>query len=425
MVDESLMEDSALLEAMRAGITSDGPNAQVEKVLRIVRQHLGMDVGFVSEFVEGRRVFRHVDNGVSNSPVAVGGSDPLEDSYCARVVDGRLPQLMPDPMQVPEAAAMPVTRELPVGAHVSVPLHLPDGRLFGTFCCFSFSPDATLNQRDLRMLRAFAAIAADLIGAELEERATREAKRMRVAGVLASRRMEVRYQPIFRLDGDTLAGFEALARFPDMPSRTPDVWFNEAAEAGLAADLEFLAVELACEHLPRLPDDMPLSVNLSPEAILSPQFAALFARLPLHRVVLEVTEHAAVRNYAELVAAIRPFRARGLRLAVDDAGAGHSSFRHVLDLKPDIIKLDMSLTRDVDRDPARCALATALTTFGHAIGSEIVAEGVETEAELAALRAIGVTKVQGYLTGRPMPVADALALAGGPATGWRRDAAAA
>jgi EAL domain-containing protein (putative c-di-GMP-specific phosphodiesterase class I) len=289
-----------------------------------------------------------------------------------------------------------------------VPLHLPDGRLYGTFCCFSFVPDATLNERDLRMLRAFAAIAADLIHAELELRRDQEEKRGRVERALAERLFRAAYQPIYRLSDNQLVGFEALTRFHALPQRTPDVWFNEAAETGLAVPLEYAAIETACAGLQALPSDTYLTLNLSPSTVVAPEFAATFDALPLDRIVLEITEHAAVDSYEKLTTALAPYRERGLRLAVDDAGAGHASFRHVLDLRPDIIKLDMSITRDIATDPSRHALATALTTFAHAIGIEIIAEGVETEAELQALRVIGVTKAQGYLLSRPLTLADAV-----------------
>jgi EAL domain-containing protein (putative c-di-GMP-specific phosphodiesterase class I) len=413
MVDEKLTESYALLDALDE--TPGDTAAHIQRVLRIVRTHLEMDVGFLSEFSEGRRFFRHVDAGPGRpSPIAVGGSDPLEESYCQRVVDGRLPEIIPDACEIPEALILPPTRELPVGAHISVPLRLPDGRLYGTFCCFSYGADETLNERDLKMLRAFAAIAADLIQAEIDLRRARAEKFARISDVIARRSLRPFYQPIYQLHDARLAGFEALTRFSDTPYRSPDVWFGEAAEAGLATELEFLAVRLACDGLPLLPHDASLAVNFSPASILTQDFNALFETLPLDRIILEVTEHAAVVNYAELTAALSKFRERGLRLAVDDAGAGHSSFRHVLALRPNIIKLDMSLTRDIDRDPGRHALATALTTFGRTIGSQIVAEGVETQAELEALRRIGVAKVQGYLLGKPLPLAEAAVL---PETG--------
>jgi EAL domain-containing protein (putative c-di-GMP-specific phosphodiesterase class I) len=408
-----MTDHASLLDAMRFGAPSGQPELHVQKVLEIVRAHLGLEIGFVSEFVDGRRVFRHIDAAAERAaPIAVGGSDPLEDSYCQRVVDGRLPALIHDACALPAALELPVTKALGVGAHVSVPLTLPDGRLYGTFCCFSFVPDASLNERDLRMVQAFAAITADLIHVELEIRRRQEEKRARIEQALVRRLFHIVYQPIFRLRDDALAGFEALTRFDASPQRPPDAWFNEAAEVDMAPALELAAIAAACEALPLLPREAYLTLNLSPIAIQSPDFPALFATLPLDRVILEVTEHAVVQSYEALSAALRPLRQQGLRVAVDDAGAGHASFRHVLDLRPDIIKLDMSITRDIAEDPSRHALATALTTFAHAMNVEIIAEGVETPAELHALRGIGVTKVQGYLLGRPLSLAEAAATPG-------------
>ncbi len=391
---------------------SDGlaTDAHIRKVLRIVRTHLDMDVGFVSEFVDGRRVFRQVDG--DKSPVKVGDGDPLEESYCQRVVDGRLPELIPDACQNTEALTISATTQLPVGAHLSVPLRLPDGRVFGTFCCFSFMANHSLNERDLRIMRAFAAIVADFIHEELEIERDVELKRERIEWTIAQAAFHVRYQPIYRLHDETVAAFECLTRFEGEPYRTPDQWFAEAEEVGLAAELEIAVVRKGLQALAHLPKDVMLTINFSPATIMTDAFEELVGSLPLERVVLEVTEHAAVANYAELSARLHPFRLRGLRLAVDDAGAGHSSFRHVLDLRPDTIKLDMSLTRNIDRDHGRQALAGALAMFGRAMGSQIVAEGVETPAELDALRRVGVTKVQGYLTGRPMPLSDAMKLPG-------------
>jgi hypothetical protein len=103
-----------------------------------------MDVAFLSEFTDGQRVFRHVDSSLENLPVKVGGADPLEASYWQRVVDGRLPELIQDATAVPAAMELPVTRALPVGAHLSVPIKLKDGSVYGTFWCFSFTPTSPL-----------------------------------------------------------------------------------------------------------------------------------------------------------------------------------------------------------------------------------------------------------------------------------------
>ena len=124
--------------------------------LQTIRLHLGMDVAFVSEFLDGRRFFRYVDAPDDNPPISVGGSDPLEESYCHYIVDGRLPRLMQDASLMPLALTFPATTALPVGAHISVPIHMSDGRVYGTFCCFKSAPDPTLVDRDLALVQIFA-----------------------------------------------------------------------------------------------------------------------------------------------------------------------------------------------------------------------------------------------------------------------------
>jgi len=367
-----------------------------------------MDVAFLSEFTDGQRVFRHVDSSLENQPVKVGGADPLEASYCQRVVDGRLPELIQDATAVPAAMELPVTRALPVGAHLSVPIKLKDGSVYGTFCCFSFTPDLSLNQRDLGMMRVFADLAADVIERNLEKGKQRDEKAKRIQSVISGDGLSIVYQPIINVAQDKVVGFESLTRFSATPLRGPDVWFNEAASVGMGAQLEMRAVELAMAALDSLPQDVYLSFNVSPEALINGDLRRVLEGMLLERLVLEITEHATIDEYSELTNALAPLRTQGLRLAVDDAGAGFASFRHILRLQPDIIKLDMSLTRDIDTDAARRALASALIRFAHETGSKIVAEGVETASELRVLRSLGVNKAQGYFLGRPAPLANAL-----------------
>lgn len=394
-----------------AALFEAGPGTageQVQAVLQAVRRHLAMDVGFVSEFISGRRVFRFTDGQATGNPIVVGASDPLDKSFCYYVARGMMPELMHDAGEDPIAVDLPVTRELPVGAHLSVPLRHPDGTTYGSVCCFSFTPDRSLTTRDLGLLRLCADLVGGILNCDRRAASDQETRRARIRGVIASGAVEIAYQPIYRLSDGRLQAFEALARFPTEPRRGPDAWFAEAAEVGLAEELEFLAVERALAGLAVLDPALKLTVNLSPERIVSPRFAAVFAGAPLERVVLELTEHAGVESYDGLRQALAPLRARGLRLAIDDVGAGHSTFRHVLDLKPEYIKLDMSLIRGIDRDTARRALAESITGYGRRTGCEVVAEGIETPAEFAALRDLGVTCAQGYLLGRPVPIAEAL-----------------
>ena len=385
-------------------------NQLLPDFLRSARSHLGMEVAFIAEFNDGNRVFRHVDSSVEDQRVKVGGSDPLEQTYCQRVVDGRLPELIPDTAAVPAALELSVTKALPVGAHLSVPIKLKDGSVYGTFCCFSFTPDLSLNQRDLSMMRVFADLAGEAIQRDAEASKQHEEKVRRVRSVIKDDGLSMVYQPIINVEQNELVGFESLTRFSATPLRGPDVWFSEAASVGLGWELEMRAVKLATAALHYLPADVYLSFNVSPETLANGALQRSLEGLPLERLVLEITEHASVAQYSEILEALTPLTKRGLRIAVDDAGAGYASFRHILQLQPDIIKLDMSLTRDIDTDGAKRALASALILFAKETGSKIVAEGVETVSELKALRSLGVKEVQGYLLGRPGPLSQALAL---------------
>lgn len=138
--------------------------------LRRIRQHLGMELAFIAEFTEGRRVFRYVDSGASDLKIFAGDSDPLEESYCMRVADGRLPELMTDARLNAEALTLPATLALPVGAHLSVPIRLGDGHVFGTLCCFSRRPDENLQESDLATMRVLADVMADYFEHELAMR---------------------------------------------------------------------------------------------------------------------------------------------------------------------------------------------------------------------------------------------------------------
>lgn len=385
-------------------------NLTLQDMLRAIREHLGMDVAFVSEFTAKRRVFRLVDSTYPNQPVKVNGSDPLEESYCQRIVDGRLPELITDASLVPAALELPVTAALPVGAHLSIPIRLADGSVYGTFCCFSFTPDTTLTGRDLALMRVFADLAGRQIDRELAENKEKQVRKDRIRSVLDGDDLSIVYQPIYQLVRNEIVGFESLSRFSAQPLRTPDIWFQEAASVGLGAQLETKAVRIALQSFLRFPSNIYLSVNFSPEALLSGSIASVLDGAPLERVVLEITEHALIDQYSQIAKIFRPFRERGLRIAVDDAGAGYASFRHILNLAPDIIKLDISLTRDIHKDRPRRALAAALIRFSEETNCKIIAEGVETIEELDVLRQLGVVNAQGYLLGRPMAIDQAASL---------------
>ena len=217
--------------------------------------------------------------------------------------------------------------------------------------------------------------------------------------VLAPGAVRAAVQPIIRASDLSVIGYEALARMTVKPVQGPDWWLARAEEAGLRSELELVCLDSAAA-LGDPPDGQLLFVNVSPSTVSHPDFISLLAQLP-GRLVLELSECEEVGDYQRLRAHLAPLVERGIRLAIDDAGAGYSSLRHVIELAPDFLKLDREMVRGVDRDPVRLALVRAMVAFAGEVGTHIVGEGVETRDELDALRDAGVDFLQGYLTGRP------------------------
>jgi EAL domain-containing protein (putative c-di-GMP-specific phosphodiesterase class I) len=381
----------------------------VDKILQAVREHLRMDVAFASRICAGQVTLRNV--ATNGNLIAAGDVFDAEDGYCQRIIDGRLPYVMPDTAAYPEATKLACTRDIPVGSHLSVPLRLSDGSVYGTFCCFSHVSEPNLNERDLQTLKAFAQLAAGQIEAELRRDHQNLETELRVREVVERDDLTVLLQPIYAVESMTPVGVEALARFGDHEHRPPNEWFAAAQSVGLGCELELCAVRAALRTLRHIPEHLYLAINVSPETAAHPGLVLELAAVPPGRVVLEITEHAIVRDYIGLGRALEALRP-GVRIAVDDAGAGYSGLRHILDIQPDIIKLDLTLTRGIDRDLARAALATALIAFANQIGSKIVAEGVETAEELARLLELGVEGAQGYFLGRPVPSSKLAAVIG-------------
>ena len=233
------------------------------------------------------------------------------------------------------------------------------------------------------------------------EEARRSDLRRAIRFVLGGDRLRSVFQPIVDVDSREIVGVEALTRFDTEPVRSPAAWFAEASEVGLGPELEIAAIRSALRRLGDLPESAYLSLNCSPSILRSQELAAMLVDVDPTRIVLEITEHHEILDYAEIQNTLGHMRSRGIRFAVDDAGSGYSSLNHILELQPDIIKLDIALTSQIDDHPAKRALATAMVTFAAEVGASLVAEGVETVEELDTLTSLGIRSVQGYLLGRP------------------------
>jgi EAL domain-containing protein (putative c-di-GMP-specific phosphodiesterase class I)/DNA-binding NarL/FixJ family response regulator len=248
----------------------------------------------------------------------------------------------------------------------------------------------------------------ELVGQLSVRRRAEDRRRVRESRIRRAMESEgalgVVFQPICDLVTGKPVGAEALARFHVPPDRGPESWFAEASEVGLRRELELAALQNALLHLSDLPKGLFLSVNISPATLRAAPFRKAMSAVDAQRIVVEVTEHMPVEDYDALNDAVDRVRALGVRIAIDDAGAGFASLRHILRLAPDFVKLDRTLIDGIERDRSHQALAAGLISFAKKIDATIVAEGIERGAQLRALRELGVSRGQGFLLARPAPL---------------------
>lgn len=246
---------------------------------------------------------------------------------------------------------------------------------------------------------------------DAEKHAFREraATATRIREVIETQRLDIVFQPVLALGTQRIVGVEALSRFPSNPALPPLRWFADAATAGLSLELELAAARKALAVLDQLPAPLYLAINVSPATLMHPQLAALLQPFDGSRIVLEITEQVQAFDYPRLSEHILALQRQGLRIALDDAGTGFASLRHLLHLSPDIIKLDLTLTRGIDAEPRRQRLAQAILSFADETNASVTIEGIETEAELETLKTLGARYGQGYQLAHPGPLSSHLA----------------
>ncbi|MDQ3493377.1 MAG: EAL domain-containing response regulator [Chloroflexota bacterium] len=276
-----------------------------------------------------------------------------------------------------------------------------DGELLGILTVATASEDAASFQRLLPRVVDFAAIARVAVGPALCAVRQRARSRDAITRLIEEGNFSPVFQPIVDMADGRILGHEALTRFGD--GIPPDRRFAEAERVGLGLALEEACLRAAIIAADALPASTWLSLNVSPEMVLSPTVLAEVLESARRLVVLEVTEHRQIEDYGRFRDALARFGGK-VRLAIDDAGAGFASFRHIIELRPDYVKLDLQLIRSVQDDPIRQALVAGLRYFSTKTGCTLIAEGIETEGERAALQALGVTFGQGYLLGRPAAI---------------------
>jgi EAL domain-containing protein (putative c-di-GMP-specific phosphodiesterase class I) len=233
--------------------------------------------------------------------------------------------------------------------------------------------------------------------------ALRQPRFERVCSLISNGEFELEFQPIVGIGTDRVVGVEALARFPTEPRRSPEAWFGEAVSVGLGTELDMAVAQKALRILLTLPRGVDLFLSVRPDSIFSSRFAELMACVRPNSLVIEIAEHVPAFEYEALKAFVGAMRDSGFRILVDDAVAGYASLRHLLDLRPDMLKIDASLCRSVETDRERQAHVRALVSVGRELGATVVAKGIETSAELRAVRDLGVDGAQGDYLGAPAP----------------------
>ena len=379
----------------------DGGAELIDHLLTVARERLGMEFSWVSSFGAGVQTFDQVGGDADAFDIQPGDSSSLSGSYCLRVSDGRLPRIVEDTSCHPVTSRLEVTETLGLGSYVGTPIEV-DGGVVGMLCCVSRGPSHHLSESDVSTLELIAELIAEILSRESPKRQRDREVTERVSAVIAGHDMQPVFQPIISIDTGDVIGVEALVRFPSPPTQ-PDAWFDEAASVGLGVELELAAIEMALERLDDLPPSQFMSLNASPATITDPRLVDVLSRVDPDRCVVEVTEYAGVEDYVVLGESLQSLKDIGVRVAVDDVGAGFASLARVLEIQPTILKIDRSIVKGIHSDPARQALAQAIVGVAERLEAIVVAEGVELSAECEALSAIGIHHAQGFLFGRPSP----------------------
>ena len=401
-VEDELHARSTVVEALGHLTLSAVPEEAAEAVVAELARRTASDFIAVSQLVHGDRLHELATyNRIAG--VQRGGSllgPNLSRDHLARARQGPwVEDVVPPEDDIRTGAFSTADLVIAAGAPIYAGNELVGILSLGV----SRAGQRSTPARKGRLLAAaidYASILSGVIGPGLAERAGTAAVRARLEGVLAARAFHPVFQPIVELGSRAVIGFEALTRFTD--GTRPDLRFAEAASVGLGHDYESAAIEAALAAASPLPSHAFLSVNLSPGLVLerTDRLHELI-RSTSRRLVLELTEHVPIEDYVALRAAIG--RLGDVGIAVDDAGAGYASLHHILELRPTYAKLDISLVRGIEADEPRQALAAGLAYFALRSGCHLIAEGVESEGEAAALQRLSVEFAQGYLFGRPVP----------------------
>jgi EAL domain-containing protein (putative c-di-GMP-specific phosphodiesterase class I) len=367
------------------------------RVVELAQRQLRLDVTYIVELTDAAPVYRAVAGDAAAFRVVADCDTPAHSAFCGRLIARQLPSIVADAVADNRLADLAQAHASPIGAFIGVPLRLSDWSPFGVLCGLSRTPRPDLSERDEELM----SLLGEVILEDLDEHHSRQRLQSDIVRVIENEDLKVAYQPIFDMQSKQCLGIEALARFAP-PFTQPDWTLAASRKFGLSLELERLVIREAWKMLPRLAPGQFLALNVAPDALVElARRANLRDDLPLSQLVVEVTEHSVVDCYGPLLHELAPLRERGLRIAVDDAGAGYASLRHVLELRPDFVKVDRSLIHGIALDHAQQVAVAAFQTLASDLHASVVAEGVERADDLNVAVALGVRAAQGYLLGRP------------------------
>lgn len=401
-LNREIRQRAAIVAALERIGSSGDPAAIGAAVCEEITRLPGIELASVCVF-DGDQAVTLAYAGPSDVPISAGRPLPPSRAEYLQSRAGLGPWAEPWSVRETDGPYGERIAQAGVRTVAYIPLHDGTG-VFGVLALGTLlaSESNTLVDR-LPALGALGAVASSRLAAAVRRTMAEDGAHRDFKALIADRAFRPVFQPIVDLHTGEPLGYEALTRFDD--GTPPDVQFQRAAKMGLGVELEIVTLQDAVTAGRRLPAGAYLTLNVSPDAALRPDVLARVLAHVDRPVVLEITEHAVIDDYAALRAVARSLPVPA-RLAVDDAGAGFASLRHVLELAPDIVKIDRTIVVGIDRDPARQALVAGLRYFAAKRGIQLIAEGIETKGELDALTALAIPLGQGFLLGRPVPVSE-------------------
>lgn len=371
------------------------------RLVGLARAALNLDAMWISEFTDDEQILAVVDSVGSFTALKEGSAVPLDGSICGLVSCEGAPNVIPDTRSHPATRHLEISYQFGFQGYVGAPIRAGDGNTVGMLCGIS-AEERDSRPEDLQIIRLF----ADMMSGYRRQLEVAAGDRSRAASEFQrhfSTDLSIVFQPIVELSTGEITSAEALSRFAKAPL-SPIQRFENADLLGRGIDAEAISARRALALLPRLPDAVAISVNASPAFIRSGLAEVIAMVDDPGRVTVEVTEHHADHDPQTLRKRLDFVRSWGCRIAIDDVGTGYSGLQRMIELRPDIVKLDRVLVDGCDADPLKQAVIGATVQVCSQAGVKTVAEGIEQVADARTLIGLGVDCGQGFLLARPEPL---------------------